>query len=60
MYQVACHCYNHRWQPDPPLYSLVYYPVRLLWSVLLLRMLLLPEMLRQLHGLLRSSEGEAT
>lgn len=58
--QMASYRRHHYRQPYPLLRRLVYSPVLLLRCVLLLRMLRLPKVLRQLHGLLRYSGGQAS
>lgn len=50
--QVARHCRHHCRLTHPLIYPLVYHSVRLLWHVLLLQLLLLPEVLRLLRGML--------
>jgi hypothetical protein len=46
--QVACHWRDHICQSYCPLYSVVLRAMSLLWSIVLLRVLLLPEVLWQL------------
>jgi len=56
---MARHRDHHRWRIDRLFGCLVCNSVRLLRSILLLFVLQLPEMLRQLLWVLRSSQGQA-
>lgn len=58
--QVARHRTHDCWRLDHLLGDLVYYSLCVLWPVVLLRVLFMPEMLWQLLRVLRSSQGKAT
>lgn len=53
MTQMARYCHHRCWWSDSSQHTLVYYTLCMLWPLLLLRMLLLPQVLWPVLWLLR-------
>jgi hypothetical protein len=60
LFQVAGYSSNYYWRFDCLQCRMVYNPMRLLWHVLLLLVLFLPQMLRQLLWVLRCTSRQKT